>query len=156
MVHILNQQIKQRKVILSRGTLKLLPTHTLPLPTITLLSIQPLIPRRKPSRQNTRLQSNVIRNSKQQLHKPPLHILRMLICPPHEINQRPRKQPVVNDAIDLRIDQGVEEDSRAAQRVVVVTGERELGDCYEDLGGGGILETGMGCWATGFIAEDGV
>lgn len=80
----------------------------------------------------------------------------MLIRPPHEIHQRPRKQTVVNNAIDLRIDQGVEEDSCAAERVVVVTGERKFGDGYEYLGRRGILETGVGCRAAGFIAEDGV
>lgn len=71
----------------------------------------------------------------------------MLIRPPHQIHQRPREQSIINDAIDLRINQGVEEDSRAAERVVVVTREREFGDCYEDLGGGGVLKTGVRCWA---------
>jgi len=80
----------------------------------------------------------------------------MLIRPSYQIYQRPRKKSIINDSIDLCIDQGVEEDSRAAERVVVVTGERKFGDGYEDLGGGGVLETGVRCWPAGFIAKDGV
>lgn len=57
-----------------------------------------------------RLQTNIVGHSEQQLYQPAFDLLAGSYTSADEIQERSSEKPAVDNAIDLRIDQGVKED----------------------------------------------